>query len=104
MTAELEASQVPLLPGALEYAREGHVCGGSAANRANVEEHVDWSDGVEEALRVVLFDAQTSGGLLIAVQPEKEKDLVEGLRARGVRITATIGTIREKGKPRIRVV
>jgi len=101
--AELEAAAVPLLPGALECAREGFICGGSGANRTDVGAHVEWDDRVEEALRVVLFDAQTSGGLLIAVPAEKEKALLEDLRRRGITDAKTIGAIIESPAPVIRV-
>lgn len=61
------AEAVPLLRGALDYADRGFVPGGSADNRSHFSSDVYFVDRVEEALRTVLFDAQTSGGLLLAV-------------------------------------
>ncbi len=100
--AEIVAARVPLLPGAIEYAREGFVCGGSVANRKGTEGRVEWTGGIEEAMRAVLCDAQTSGGLLIAVAPEKEAELLRDLEARGA-AHASIGTILPRREPRILV-
>jgi selenide,water dikinase len=52
---------------------------------------VDFDPAVGETTRTVLFDAQTSGGLLIAVDPANEATLVEDLRRRGTPASAVIG-------------
>jgi selenide,water dikinase len=104
VSAEIEASRVPLLPGALEYAREGLVCGGSVANRKQAESLVSWSDSVEDAMRTVLCDAQTSGGLLIAIAPEREDALLRDLASRGIPEARSIGRIVEKMEPLVRVL
>jgi len=61
-----EASRVPLLPGALEYAARSIVTGGAARNRAYLEGRVRLA-GTSAAMEHLLFDPQTSGGLLFAV-------------------------------------
>jgi selenide,water dikinase len=66
-----EASRVPLLPGALDYAQRGIVTGGAARNRAYLAGKVRIGEGISEAMEHVLFDPQTSGGLLFAVPPER---------------------------------
>jgi selenide,water dikinase len=76
--AEVDASAVPLLPGALELAERGFVPGGSKRNLEAVEDAVSWSDA-SDLTRAVLCDAQTSGGLLLAVPPERVDALVEAL-------------------------
>ena len=63
----IEASRVPAMPGALEYAARGIVTGGAGRNRDGLADHVTVSDGVPEAVEHLLFDPQTSGGLLIAL-------------------------------------
>jgi len=70
-----EASRVPVLPGVLEYAAQGIVTGGAARNRKYLEGKVSISEGVPEALLHVLYDPQTSGGLLFAVPPEKAQEV-----------------------------
>jgi len=67
------AGALPLLPGALEYARAAIAPGGLGRNRRFLEERgvVRYAGTVEEARRLLLFDPQTSGGLLLAVPPER---------------------------------
>lgn len=77
LTLEIELGALPLLPGALELA-EAHQAGGLKANRAAFEPQVDDGAKAEAALRALLYDPQTSGGLLLLV-PERE---VEPLVAR----------------------
>ncbi len=82
VAGRLSAGAVPLLPDALELARAGHIPGGS---RRNLEEaaDVDWRPDVPEDVRALLTDAQTSGGLLVALPAEQAGDLVAALRAQG---------------------
>jgi selenide, water dikinase len=83
MSASIDASSIPLLPGTLELARQGTVPSGTRANRAFVAPAMDWGD-LPDAEQLVLADAQTSGGLLIAVAPDRAAQLQELLRARGI--------------------
>jgi selenide,water dikinase len=64
------ASRVPLLHGALEYAARGIVTGGAARNRSYLADKVAFANTIPEALAHVLYDPQTSGGLLFAVASE----------------------------------
>jgi len=64
-------SRVRLLPGALEYADRGIVTGGAARNRQYLAGKVRVANEIPEALEHVLFDPQTSGGLLFAVPSER---------------------------------
>ncbi len=77
----LAASQVPLLPGALEYASRGIITGGAGRNRKYLEGKVRILAGVSEALQHVLFDPQTSGGLLFAVAPGQADEVEERFAA-----------------------
>jgi selenide,water dikinase len=80
----IDSASVPLLPGALEYAAEGIVTGGAARNRAYLAGKVDVSDGVSGALEQVLFDPQTSGGLLFAVSPNPGLNIEQQFEAAGL--------------------
>ncbi len=82
--AEVHAASVPVLPRVRELIAEGVVPGGSRANEEFLEPFVNWSRGVDAETRTVLADAQTSGGLLIAVSPDRSEDLLRELRRRGV--------------------
>lgn len=68
VTIEFYASQIPLLPGALELAREGMLPGGMHRNRAFAESSVS-CPGIDADFMNLLFDPQTSGGLLVALDP-----------------------------------
>jgi selenide,water dikinase len=94
--------QVPVLPEAWEFVREGIVPGGTRANHQYLEEGVIWEDiSVEEQL--VLSDAQTSGGLLIVVRPEHCARLLRSLSQRKALAAAVIGEITAENPPHIRV-
>jgi selenide,water dikinase len=97
--ARIEAGAVPLLPGVLELAKRDVVAGGTKRNHAWLNETTDWGD-LPFPERVVLADAQTSGGLLIATDaPDR---LREELRAVGV-AGAAIGRVTEDDPARITV-
>ncbi len=94
LAAIVRASAVPLLPTALELAERGVLPGGSKRNFDDVADAVRWADAVPEPLRRLLCDAQTSGGLLIAIAPDRAPDLLAALRAAGV-TAAEIGRLEE---------
>ncbi len=98
----LHSSAVPLLAGALECVREGYVPGGLKANRDFAECLVGYSDGIPEERRTILYDPQTSGGLLISVAATDSKGLLDKLQQRSVE-AAEIGEVVERGKPLISV-
>lgn len=87
----LDWSAVPLLPGAREHAIAGAVPGGGGRNRAYYERIATLADTLDDAARVLLFDPQTSGGLLAALDPRSAPTVVESLRRAG-EPAATIGT------------
>jgi selenide,water dikinase len=99
--ARVVAGNVPLLPGALELAAQGVLPGGSRRNRASLSDRVS-AAGVDDALLDVLFDAQTSGGLLIAIESARADELRAALAARAVE-AAEIGHLVE-GEQTIEVV
>jgi len=77
--------QAPLLPGALDYARQGIFAGGLSRNREYLlsEGAVRLAEGLDEALTQLLFDPQTSGGLLFAVPAHEEAPLRERFAVAG---------------------
>ena len=91
-SAELDFDRIPVLLEAVELARDGVLPGGSRRNHEAMGHRVE-SPGLDEARRMVLFDSQTSGGLLIAVGPDKEDALHSKLAENGVTGAATIGRI-----------
>ncbi|HET6923460.1 MAG TPA: selenide, water dikinase SelD, partial [Anaeromyxobacteraceae bacterium] len=88
----LRAAAVPVLEGARDLAARGVVPGGSKANLEWVLPHVRFSEAVDAAWRQVLADAQTNGGLLAAVDPERTPRVLALLREVGVQ-AAHVGEV-----------
>jgi selenide, water dikinase len=84
----LELARAPIFPGALELARAGTLSGGSKRGRTALADVVTVRAGLEEALVNLVFDAETSGGLLIVVAPAKQAALERELRARDLPVHA----------------
>jgi cysteine desulfurase NifS/selenium donor protein len=104
LDAELEAGAVPVLEAARDLAAADVVPGGTLDNLDHVSPFVDWSSGLSRVDRLLLADAQTSGGLLIAVPAERKGDLLAALGARGVSESRRIGRFTAAGGGRIRVL
>ena len=98
MSAELDAAAVPLFAKAAELAASGAVPGGTKRNREALAPHVTFNPAVAEPVRVLLFDAQTSGGLLIAVEADRVNTLLAALEREGTPAAARIGRI-TRGAP-----
>jgi selenide,water dikinase len=101
--ARVEASLVPRLPGLYPVLAAGEVPGGTQRNLDHVRRQLDVDAGVKETDLIVLADAQTSGGLLVALPEAAAEELVEGLRAGG-HDAARIGQLTDTVDGRIEVV
>ena len=95
--AELWASAVPTLDEALEWAQAGVVPGGTRDNLDHAGARVTWDAHLAAPERLLLCDAQTSGGLLIALPEAEAPALLKALHAAGVREAATIGRLSGPG-------
>jgi selenide,water dikinase len=98
VAADIWAGAVPRLPGARRLAEQGHIPGGTQRNLAAAHAVTEWDPSLDDVERLLLADAQTSGGLLLAVQPEALSVLTAALRSRGTPAAALIGTVTE-GNP-----
>ena len=76
VTLEIDANAVPLIPEALEFAKGGYLTGGANDNQSYIGEALKVDGDIDENLLHILFDPQTSGGLLIAAPEAKSADLV----------------------------
>ncbi|HET9051491.1 MAG TPA: selenide, water dikinase SelD [Candidatus Dormibacteraeota bacterium] len=74
---EINALALPVLPGVEDLVAAGTVPGGSRRNLAFADAWTHWAPGVDELRRTIATDAQTSGGLLLAVEPSRAAELVE---------------------------
>jgi len=84
VSLRIYATKIPLLEGALECVRAGHIPGGLKANRDFAECAVRYEDGIREETKAILFDPQTAGGLLISVAAKDASALLRTLNAAGV--------------------
>ena len=91
--ARVTVKDVALIAGARELAEEGIAPGGTQRNLASLKGSVVWDAGVAEAMKILMADAQTSGGLLIAVSEEKVDRLMGALEEHGVVGARVIGEI-----------
>ncbi len=98
------AGRVPVLSWAREYAGMGLVPAGSHANRRFCENHLTLDSRVDPVTEDLLSDAQTSGGLFIALAPKDGETLLNRLKAAGVTEVAIIGEVTGTGVGRIRVM
>jgi selenide,water dikinase len=92
VAAELAFDEVPLLAHARNLVGRGIVPGGTRRNLESAAD-VEWADDIPASDRLLLADAQTSGGLLLAVPPENEAALVAALREQGTPAAAVIGRL-----------
>lgn len=92
---EISFSKVPLLEGAIELARDGVVPGGSKSNHTWLADNVIYFDILPEE-QLVLCDAITSGGLLVAISEEEASKYVDNLHSNGLVQAAIIGRVTEK--------
>ena len=97
VAAKVSYSNVPLLPGVTELLEQGIAPGGTHRNLSSVDPLVKWHPTIDEPTRLLLSDAQTSGGLLISVAAAKRDQLLNELEAAGVETRAVIGEIVDKG-------
>ena len=96
------AHQVPVLAAAREYAAMGLVPGGSFANRRFCENHLQVAPGLDPLLVDLFSDAQTNGGLLLAVAPDRAEAFLDCLQGHGSH-AAIIGAVTGQTPGRIRL-
>lgn len=105
LCATLNASDVPLIEGVLELAFSGLVPGGSKRNLQYASAISQFDSDVEDTLRLLLADAQTSGGLLLCVPPERAHQCLEQLQKNGCENAAIVGSLAQAdAAPQIKVI
>jgi selenide,water dikinase len=99
--ARIWTQQVPRVSNALDYIRRQLVPGGTKKNLSYVQPHLKFISPVDPLEQLLLCDAQTSGGLLMAVPGEREAQLLEMLQVRGQSWSRSVGDIVESKTPLI---
>ncbi len=103
VTVELYADEIPIFGEALDLIRQGVVSGAIERNKEYASQYVSIGGGVSEDLENLLYDPQTSGGLLMAIAEEKSESLLARLRDAGVEHASRIGKVVSKSGGRILV-
>lgn len=94
--AHVKVSDVPVIDGVQELLNIGIAPGGTHRNLESLDGVVDWHSAISAETQILLADAQTSGGLLMSVTPEKLDDLLAALGHADVKTRAVIGKIVER--------
>jgi selenide,water dikinase len=90
---ELIADNIPILPAAIEYAAMGLLPAGASKNKEFRKPMVEFSSSVNSLVRDLLFDPQTSGGLLICIDRDDADKLLGELKQKGIDESADIGKV-----------
>jgi len=93
VTAEIWADALPLFPDVHDYAEEGMFSGANERNAEYCLPRTTLAGDVPETARAILFDAQTSGGLLIAVPGHEAEDTLAELKSEGVEHASIVGQV-----------
>ncbi len=97
VTMTLNMSAVPLADGAYSLAEQGCIPGAAFRNLDYTERETRFAEGLDYSLKMIAHDAQTSGGLIMAVAPEKAGELLDELHSSGHPEAAVIGVVEAKG-------
>lgn len=95
VTFRISATSVPVLPGALQLAKEGCLTGGERSNAEFVSEHVKLAPNLDPALVSILRDPQTAGGFLIALPQNRVNEFITRLEDPQARLIGEVG-VREQ--------
>jgi selenide,water dikinase len=101
--AQILAERIPILSGTLNYAGMGLLPAGAFKNREFYECMVEVAPSVDRLIQDVLFDPQTSGGLLISVEKDHANGLLRELKEKGIHGAAIVGEVVSEPKERIMV-
>ncbi|MGB5106927.1 MAG: selenide, water dikinase SelD [Candidatus Zixiibacteriota bacterium] len=104
VTARVDSKRVPIIDDAVALASSGVVPGGTENNLEYVSPIVTWGTGVSRVMKILLADAQTSGGLLMAVAKDQSGAMMRALIEKGVVDAAIVGEITGRGDGKISVV
>jgi selenide,water dikinase len=104
VTLTFRAGALPVLAGSLDFAARDLCTGARKQNEELLAGQVELAKGLDEALRRVLYDAETSGGLLVAVAAESGARFPEELKARGVVDFAEVGMVEPRREVLLRVI
>jgi selenide,water dikinase len=103
VAARVSSGDVPFLPGVEALVEAGHVPGGTGRNQGDLHRDMTWGGHITDTLKVLLNDAQTSGGLLISIAADGVEELLEELEGKAP-AAAVIGEVMAGEAGQIEVV
>ena len=103
-SAKVDSGQVPVIPEAEEFAAMGLIPAGAYKNREFSEQMITFAETVPRTLQDLLFDPQTSGGLMISVSDVQCDDLISALKEGGIADAARIGDVVDSQEEVISVI
>jgi len=101
--AVIYASKVPVIKEAWDLAAAGAIPGGTLSNLDFVSDTVEWDDAIPETTKLILCDAQTSGGLIIVLPADDKVEMMRALKENGLGEVACIGEFTKAGGGEIAV-
>ncbi len=103
VTAEIYVEAIPVFDDVLEFIKKEYISGAVERNREYAALRVSRDPDVGADWETLLYDPQTSGGLLIAIADDKKSELVERLKRRGAKHAAVVGRVTEPSQGRIHI-
>ncbi|HAF30826.1 MAG TPA: selenide, water dikinase SelD [Bacteroidales bacterium] len=104
MDVEIFSKQVPVIEEAWEFATSNIIPGGSTNNLSHFSKYIDWDKNLSEIEKIILCDAQTSGGLLFTIPMNQKDDVIKELKNAGIEFATYIGKCSSKGNGLISVL
>jgi len=101
VTVEINTGALPLLPSVMEYAEAGMYSGANERNAEYSAPVTEYADDVPEHVKAILYDAQTSGGLLIFFPADRVDEALRKMHDQGVTYASVIGRVTEESDGRI---
>lgn len=103
LNAEIEANRVPVMDGTWQHAGAGLIPGGTHNNLDYLDSDLVWDGQISQTQKLILCDAQTSGGLLFAISPDDEKQVMDELKAASLDHARVIGRFARQNKGTITI-
>lgn len=104
VSLEIWADYIPIINKSIEFAKMGIIPAGAYNNEGYIETHVHFAESIKQEIRDIMYDPQTSGGLLISVPEVNSEKLMEELRKSNKTDFNIIGRVKPKGKYSIEVI
>ncbi len=96
VTLEIWSERIPIISQAIDLAKDGIIPGGAYQNAKHIGEKVRFTEGVPQEIRDIMYDPQTSGGLLISVPEEKSGELLTLLSEKNQTEFSVVGRVKDK--------